>query len=140
MFSWVKQAYINCRTQRAFQLVYSNMRVKSFIVILAITWHVIGAEFTDVLTDYESLVNVLSTYHTYDPRTKTDIREREILSYRKPLNVFPASGLALSNNFCILASWNNFCILASWNNFCILASWNNFCNTLALRSNFCILA
>ena len=74
------------------------MRVKSFIVIFAITWHVSRTEFSDGLTDYESIVNVLSTYQSYDPRSKRDITEREILSYKKPLNVYPSLGVAISNN------------------------------------------
>ena len=52
----------------------------------------------EVLKNYQKLVDVIGDLHTYDPRTKTEISEAELLSYRKPGNVYPALGVAVTNN------------------------------------------
>ena len=77
------------------------MKVLTFIVTIATFWHVLtNAQFTDdqSQSDYENIANILATYQTIDPRTKTKLTEREILSYKKPIIVYAPNGIAVSTN------------------------------------------
>ena len=67
-------------------------------IILCLICQTLGKNITAILHDYQALFNAISESETYEPITKSQVTEEQLLSYRKPVTVYSAKGVAVTNS------------------------------------------
>ena len=74
------------------------MNARTIILFIILICKYQGKNIIPILEDYEELYKTISQNEAYEPIAESLVTEEQILSYRKPVTVYSARGVAVTNS------------------------------------------